>query len=127
MNITITKDLKRKTHTPSGTKGKTLCGKRIASSVPVTTDRPGCKVCAVVYDQSLRGVMRNVNAKSKEEREKSFAEGMVFALIQMVHEDRSCIQTAKSVFDAAGLTEQDFRETGGEYDRIALNLILEKE
>lgn len=67
--------------------------------------------------------------KAKEDlaraKNKAFGEGMVFALIQIVHENPACARDARSVFDAAGLTREDFHDTGIESDYNALNRILE--
>lgn len=80
----------------------------------------------VVTAREVAAQEKVIKAKEDLERakNKSFAEGMVFALIQIVHENPSCARDARSVFDAAGLTRKDFKETGVEYDTVALNKIL---
>jgi hypothetical protein len=109
MQVNITKSLKRKTHTPSGERGKTLCGKRIAETVPTTTERPGCKVCAVVYDQSIRGIVRMEKPMKESDREKNFAHGFAFALVQFMRNNgRSVDRDLFRVFDDAGYTLNDF-------------------
>lgn len=120
-----------KTHSPSKF-GKTLCGKNSAK-VRTTIERPGCRVCNIVFQKKVRPHLRlmakqiSAEAYSRLNREKnqSFAEGMVFALVQIVHENPACARDARSVFDAAGLTRDDFKDTGISYDYDALNKILE--
>jgi hypothetical protein len=85
----------------------------------------------VVTEGEVKAAERSA-AKAKKEikarvesYERGFSNGMVFALIQIVHENPACAPEARSVFDAAGLTRKDFKETGIEYDTEALNRILE--
>lgn len=53
-----------------------------------------------------------IKAKVKRAEDRGFANGMAFALIQIVLENPSCERDAKSVADAAGLTLEDFKDTG---------------
>ncbi len=112
MEITITKELKRKTHTPSGERGKTLCGKRVGQTVPTVTERPGCKVCAVVYDQSLRGVIRAMKPDKELAREKNFSHGFGFALASIVRLYPALDEQAFDIFQEAGYELSDFDSVG---------------
>ena len=113
MKLTITTELKRKTHSPSGERGKTLCGKRQGPTVPTTTDRPTCMVCTVVYDQAARGIVREMNKKSeadsKTAKEKDFAHGFAFGLVQFMRNNgRSADRDVLQVFKDAGYGINDF-------------------
>lgn len=125
MNVTISKDLKRKTHTPGGEKWKTICGKRIAKTVPTTSDRPGCLVCAVVYDQSIRGIVREMKAKNVNELDKKFSAGFAFALVSFERNWPGSQSQLLSIFQEAGYEINDFKKIDfDETDRIILNQIF---
>lgn len=126
MNVTITKSLKRKTHTPSGERGKTLCGKRIADTVPTTAERPGCKVCAVVYDQAVRGVSNILRSRKQEDKDENFAHGFAFGLIQFMRNNGSSVnRDCFQVFADAGYELADFEKIEFDpQDRETLNQIF---
>lgn len=125
MDISITKTLKRKTHTPSGERGKTVCGKRVAATVPVTTERPGCKVCVVVFDQAVRGVTNILRSRKETDKEKNFAHGFGFALASIVRANPALDQHAFDIFQEAGYELPDFAEVQfDEEERKTINKIF---
>jgi len=125
MNVTITKSLKRKTHTPSGERGKTVCGKRVANTVPVTTGRPGCKVCAVVYDQAVSGVTNILLSRKEADKDKHFAHGFAFALASFERIWPGSDSQLFNVFQEAGYELPDFENIDfDETDRKNLNRIF---
>jgi hypothetical protein len=125
MDISITKTMKRKTHTPSGERGKTVCGKRVAPTVPITAERPGCKVCAVVYDQAVRGVTNILRSRKAEDKGKNFAHGFAFALASFERNWPGSHSQLFDVFQEAGYELADFENIDfDETDRKNLNRIF---
>ncbi len=125
MKLTITTELKRKTHSPSGERGKTLCGKRQGPTVPSTSERPTCMVCAVVYDQAARGIVREMNIEQKEIRDRRFDFGFALSLILLVRSFPKLSQEAFEILQEAGYEMNDFEKIDfDETDRIILNQIF---
>lgn len=111
MDISVTTTLKRKTHNAAGKgrAGKTLCGKRIGEKCPTVSERPTCKVCAVVYDQKLRGVIREIDAGKDVERKKNFTHGFGFFMIEFIEFfGDSQIPAVLQIVKEAGYEKSDF-------------------
>ncbi len=125
MNVHVSSKVSRKEHTPSGDKGRTLCGKWIAETVPTTTDRPSCKVCAVVYDQSLRGIVREMTKEKKIAKDRHFAFGFALSLILLVRTFPNLTSQAYQIFEEADYQFSDFDEIDfDEQDHITLKQIF---
>lgn len=128
MDISVTTTLKRKTHNAAGKgrAGKTLCGKRIGEKCPTVSERPTCKVCAVVYDQKLRGVMRDLAVNTTNALEKEFVHGFGFFMIEFIEAfSDEHIPAVRQIIKEAGYEKEDFDQVfTDERDKQALYRIF---
>lgn len=124
MKISIT--LKRKTHSPSGHNGKTLCGKNTGEKCPTVVSRPTCKVCACVFDQKIRGVIKKMDAKKEADREKNFTHGFGFFMIEFIESfSDEHIPAVRQIIKEAGYEKEDFESIfTDERDKAALYRIF---